>query len=124
MTQAIGREAILEAFDKLFDRAASKLNFDCSPAERDEVKRHFVERYDDALKLLDEAEFPAFSDAVMENMEAAIDAVPPAHVAGYLAVGPLALRVQEFMRRIALRAAEQRLVEHLAAQADDTYGGN
>jgi hypothetical protein len=123
-TEGNGRQAILEAFDRLFDRAASKLQFDCSPEEKAEAKRHFVERYGDALQVLDQAEFPAFSETTMQGMENAIDAIPPAHVAEYLAVGPLTARVQEFMRQLAVRAAEQRLLEHLATQADETYGGN
>lgn len=123
-TEQTGRDTVLGAFDRLFDRAASKLNFDCSAEDKAEVRRHFEERYGEALQLLDQAEFPAFSENAIEGMEAAIDAVSPAHVAGYLAIGPLSVRVQEFMRRLALRAAEQRLLEHLANQADDAYGGN
>jgi hypothetical protein len=123
-TEATGKQAVLEAFDRLFDRALGKFNFACSPEERAEVRRSFVERYDEALQVLDKAEFPAFHEDALADMEAAIDSVSPAHVAGYLAVGPLAVRVQEFMQRIAMRAAEQRLLEHLASRADDTYGGN
>jgi len=57
-------------------------------------------------------------------MEAAIDELSPAYIAAHLATGPLALHVQEFIRSIAVRAAEQRVLEHLANRADDTYGGN
>jgi hypothetical protein len=123
-TETTGKKAVLDAFDRLFDRALLKLKSECSPEEKAEVKRNFVERYGEALQLLDKAEFPAFSDGSLAEMEAAIEAVSPAHVAGYLAVGPLAVRVQEFMQRIAMKAAEQRLLEQLAAQADETYGGN
>jgi hypothetical protein len=123
-TEATGKQAVLEAFDRLFDRALLKLKSECSPDEKAEIRRHFVERYDEALQLLDKAQFPPFNEASLAEMEAAIEAVSPAHVAGYLAVGPLAVRVQEFMQRIAMRAAEQRLLEQLAAQADETYGGN
>jgi len=40
--------------------------------------------------------------------------------------GPLivARHVQELIRQLALRAAEQRLAEHMANQADDAFGGN
>lgn len=124
MTAPTGREAVLAAFDRLFDRATAKLNLECTAEERDEAKRFFTERYDDALQLLDAAEFPAIEDPAMARMEAAIDGLPPAHVAAHLATGPLALYVQEFMRRLAVRAAEQRLIEHLAERADDSYGGN
>jgi hypothetical protein len=123
-TEATGKQAVLEAFDRLFDRALGKFNFDCSPEEKAEIRKNFVERYGEALQALDKAQFPAFPETALTDMEAAIDSVSPAHVAGYLAVGPLAVHVQEFMQRIAMRAAEQRLLEQLAAQADDTYGGN
>jgi cytochrome P450 len=123
-TEATGKQAVLDAFDRLFERALLKLKSECSPEEKAEVKRNFVERYGEALQLLDKAEFPAFTERSLAEMEDAIEAVSAAHVAGYLAVGPLAVRVQEFMQRIAMRAAEQRLLEQLAAQADETYGGN
>lgn len=119
-----GKAALLSAFDRLFERAVQKLNVECTPQEKDEAKQYFANRYGEALNFLDEAGFPAFSESAMRYMEAAIDEVPLAHVAGHLATGPLALQVREFLRALALRAAEQRLVEHLATQADDTYGGN
>jgi hypothetical protein len=34
------------------------------------------------------------------------------------------MHVHEALQQIALRAAEQKLLEHLAQQADDRYGGN
>jgi hypothetical protein len=124
MTTLIGREAVLTAFDRLFDRAADKLNLECTAEERAEAKRFFTARYGEALQLLDEAEFPAIEDPAMAGMEAAIDRLSPAYVAAHLATGPLALHVQEFMRTLAVRAAEQRLIEHLAERADESYGGN
>jgi hypothetical protein len=124
MDQPTGREAVLHAFDRLFDRASEKLHLECTAEEKEEVRRHFVKRYDEALQVLDQADFPAFSDGALETMEASIDTVPMAHVAGYLAIGPLTAQVQTIMRRLALRAAEQRLLEHLVSQADDQYGGN
>ena len=124
MTSPTGREVLLSAFDRLFDRAAEKLHLECTPEERAEAKRFFTERYDDALQVLDQAEFPAIDDPVMSRMEAAIDGLSPAYVAAHLATGPLALHVQEFMRTLAVRAAEQRVLEHLANRADETYGGN
>jgi hypothetical protein len=57
-------------------------------------------------------------------MESAIDDLSPAHIAGYLAVGPLAVHLHKVMRSIAAKAAEQRLLEQLITQADDRYGGN
>lgn len=60
----------------------------------------------------------------MQAMEEAIDHLSPAQVVGYLAAIPLAHQTQEMLRTVAYRAAEQRLLEHLINQADDTYGGN
>jgi hypothetical protein len=124
MTEPTGREAVLTAFDRLFDRAAGKLHLDCSDEERAEAKKYFTDRYEEALKLLDKAEFPAIAEPSLHRMEEAIDGLSPAYLAAHLATGPLAVHVQEFLRQIALRAAEQRLVEHMAGQADTAYGGN
>lgn len=124
MEERTGREVILSAFDRLFDRAATKLHLECTAEERAEAKRFFTERYDEALQVLDQAEFPAIDDPVMARMEDAIDQLSPAYVAAHLATGPLALHVQEFMRTLAVRAAEQRVLEHLASRAEDAYGGN
>jgi hypothetical protein len=124
MSEPTGREVLLTAFDRLFDRAAEKLNLECSDEERAEAKRFFTERYDDALQILDQAQFPAIDEPVIANMEAAIDKLSPAYIAAHLATGPLALHVQEFMRTLAVRAAEQRVLEHLANRAEDAYGGN
>ena len=124
MTSPTGREVILTAFDRLFGRAADKLHLDCTDEERAEAKRSFTERYDDALQLLDQAEFPAIPEPSLVRMETAIDELSPASIAAHLATGPLALHVQQFMRSLAVRAAEERLLEHLADRADDSYGGN
>ena len=119
-----GREALLTAFERLFERATSKLNVTCTPEEKEEARRSFVERYGDALQMVEQADLPPISESMMTRMEAAIDDLSPASIAAHLATGPLALHVQEFMRTLALRAAEQRLIEQLAGRADDTYGGN
>ena len=124
MAHPTGREVLLTAFDRLFDRAAEKLRLECTAEERAEAKRFFTERYDDALQVLDQAEFPDIDEPVMARMEDAIDRLSPAYIAGHLATGPLALHVQEFMRTLAVRAAEQRVLEHLANRADESYGGN
>ena len=124
MTSPTGREVLLTAFDRLFEKAADKLQLECTPEQRAEAKRFFTERYDDALKILDNAEFPAIEEPVLTRMEAAIEELSPAYIAAHLATGPLALHVQEFIRSIAVRAAEQRVLEHLANRAVETYGGN
>lgn len=124
MAPGSGRDGLLSAFDRLFAHAASKLKLECTAEEREEARRFFVERYDEALRVVEDAKLPAISDSVLLRMEAAIDQVSPAHIAAYLATRPLAVHVQEVMRRIALRDAEQRLLEELAGRADDRYGGN
>jgi hypothetical protein len=124
MENRTGREVILTAFDRLFDRAADKLHIECTAEERAEAKRFFTERYEEALQILDQAAFPAIEEPVMARLEKAIDSLSPAYVAAQVATGPLALHVQEFMRALAMRAAEQRVLEHLASRADDAYGGN
>ena len=124
MNEVSGKEAILVAFDRLFDKAASKLEIACTREEKEEVKRSFAERFDHALQLANSAQFPSFPDSVLENMESVIDEISPAEIAGHLATAPLAHQVQETMKSIAVRAAEQRLLEHYLSQADETYGGN
>jgi hypothetical protein len=124
MEDRTGKEVILTAFDRLFDRAAGKLNLECTAEERAAAKRFFTERYDEALDILEQAAFPAIDEPVMARMEEAIDQLSPAYIAAHLATGPLALHVQEFMRALAMRAAEQRVLEHLAGRAEDAYGGN
>jgi hypothetical protein len=124
MSDPRGREAVLSAFDRLFDRAVGRLNASCTPEEKDEAKRRFVDHYGPALQLLDQADFPAIPEPVLERMEQAIDQLSPASIAAHLATGPLAGHVQEHMRALALRAAERRLIEQLVDHADDSYGGN
>jgi hypothetical protein len=119
-----GREALLTAFDRLFDRAAAKLNLECTVEERDEAKRAFAERYEAALRLVDEIRMPSIPEPAVARMETAIDDLSPATVAAHLATVPLALHVQEMMRQITARAAEQRVLEHFVQGAEDRYGGN
>jgi hypothetical protein len=124
MTEVHGREALLAAFERLFQRAASKLNADCTPEDRDEAKRNFAARFDEALRLIEEGEMPEIPGKTLERMESAIDELSPAAVAAHLATIPLALHVHETLRQLALRAAEQKVLEHLAGQTDNRYGGN
>jgi hypothetical protein len=119
-----GREAVLLAFDRLFDKAAAKLRLECSGGEKEEAKRHFAERFSSALDIAGQVMVPAIPEAVMHSMEEAIEDLSPSQVVGYLAAIPLAHQTQEMLRAIAYRAAEQRLLEHLIDQADDKYGGN
>lgn len=119
-----GREAVLQAFDRLFDRAAAKLRIECNDGEKAEAKRHFAERFSAALDVAGQVVMPEIPEEVMHSMEEAIDHLSPAQLVGYLASIPLAHQAQEMMRVIAYRAAEQRLLDHLINQADDRYGGN
>lgn len=119
-----GKEAVLRAFDRLFDKAAAKLRIECNDGEKEEAKRLFAERFSTALEVAGELSMPEIPEEVMRGMEDAIEHLSPAQVVGYLAAIPLAHQAQEMLRAIAFRAAEQRLLEHLVSQADDRYGGN
>lgn len=119
-----GKEAVLLAFDRLFDKVAAKLSLVCTEGEKEEAKRQFAERFSAALDVARQVAVPSIPEGVIQSMEEAIDHLSPAQVVGYLAAIPLAHQTQEMVRAIAYRAAEQRLLEHLISQADDTYGGN
>jgi hypothetical protein len=124
MTYGENREAMLAAFDRLFDRAAGKLNFESTAEERETARKNFASRYDEALGGVVNVDLPAVNEAALARMETAIDEISPAYMATYLATAPLSMYLQETLRQIAVRAAEQRVIEHLASQADTQYGGN
>ena len=115
---------MLQAFDRLFDAATKKLNVVCTPEERAEAKAQFAGRLQSALDVVNRVEVPALPAEVLETMESAIADLSPAELAGVIASVPLAQQTQEMLRAIASRQAEQRLLEHLALQADTRYGGN
>ena len=119
-----GREALLSAFDRLFDAAARKLNVACTPEERAEAKEQFESRFDAALDVAKRAQVSALPEEALAEMEAAIEQLSPAELAGLIASIPLAQQTQEMLRALAFRQAEQRLLEHLTRQADTRYGGN
>jgi hypothetical protein len=119
-----GRDALLQAFDRLFDKAAKKLSVQCSDEEKAEAKQRFEERFSmllDALKALDLPELP---DEAVASMEEAIEKLSPADLVALLATVPLVPQAQEMMRMLAYRAAEQRILEHYVSTASDKYGGN
>ena len=118
------RDAILAAFDELFDAAAAKLAISCTPEERAEARAHFAERFDKALQLAGTVDMAELPRPVLDEMKASVERLPMAELAGVVASIPLAQQTQEMLRAIATRQAEQRLLEHLALQADDRYGGN
>jgi hypothetical protein len=124
MTEPTGRQAILNAFDHLLDKAAAKLEIAFTADEKEEVKRSFAERFGNALKIVDTIEFPSIPEQVMREMETMIEEISPSEIAGYLAAAPLASQVQQILRSIAVQTAEQRLLEHYLSQADGQYGGN
>jgi len=118
------QETLLQAFDRLFDRAAAKLNIRYTAEEREQARRSFASRFREAIELVEREERSSVTDRELREMEAAIDELSEANIAGYLAAGPLAIHLQKTMRALAVKAAEQRLLEHLISQTDDTYGGN
>jgi len=118
------RDAFLEAFDRLFDRAASRLNVACSNEEKEEAKQQFVQRFSAALDVAGQVPLPGVPEEVMQSMESTIDQLSPGQLVGYVASLPLVQQAQTMLQQVAYRAAEQRLLEHLAMQADDRYGGN
>jgi len=124
MTPTHSSAALLTAFDRLFERAAAKLDLECTADQREQARRLFAERYADALRIVDQIEMPAIAEPTLASMESAIDELPAASIAAHLATVPLAIHVRESVRQIVRRAAEQRALEHLINQADETYGGS
>ncbi len=119
-----GRDALLQAFDRLFDAAAKKLNVVCSDEERADAKADFARRFGTALEMAKRIDVPELPADVVSAMESAIAQISPAELAGVLASIPLARQTQEMLRVLAYREAEQKLLEHFALQAEARYGGN
>lgn len=119
-----GKEAMMQAFDRLFDRAAKKLNVECSAEEKAEAKRQFEDRFSALLDALHRVKVNELPDEVLSGMESAIDQISPTEVVGLIASIPIAHQGHEMMRGIAYRAAESRLLEYMIDKADDRYGGN
>jgi|SRR5581483_9021885 len=119
-----GKDALLQAFDRLFDAAARKLNVVCTPEERAEAKEQFTDRFATALAAAQKVELEELPTAALEAMETSIAQLSPAELAGVIASVPLAQQTQAMLRSLAFRQAEQRLLEHFALQAEDRYGGN
>jgi hypothetical protein len=120
-----GRDALLQAFDRLFCTAAKKLSVQCSEEDKANAKQRFEERFSLLLEALKQLDLPKeLPEEAVKGMEQAIEKLTPADVVGLLATVPLVPQAQEMMRLLAYRAAEQRLLEHYVRTADDTYGGN
>jgi len=118
------RDAILAAFDELYDSAAAKLNVPSTPEERAEARARFAEHFDQALEMAGSVEMRELPRPVVDQMKQGIEKLSMAELAGVVASIPLAQQTQEMLRAIAMRQAEQKLLEHLALQADTRYGGN
>jgi len=119
-----GREMILQAFDRLFDKAARKLSVECSREQKDEAKQRFEERFSTLLDALKQLEMPEIPEEVVQSMEESIEKLSGADLAALLASVPLVTQAQELLRLLAYRAAEQRLLDHYIRSADDRYGGS
>ena len=124
VTDMTGREALLAAFDRLFEKAADKLKVSCGDEERAEAKRQFEQRFEAALDIVQKVDIPELPEEIVREMETAVERLSPAEMVGLLASVPLAQQTHEMLRAVAFRAVEQRLLEHVAAQADSRYGGN
>ena len=119
-----GRDALLDAFDRLFSAAASKLELEVTPQERADAKEQFAERFSAVLDLTNRFESPPLPPEVVDELEAQVKRISPVEIAGVVASLPLAQQAQEMLRAIAFQHAQQKMLEHLALQADTKYGGN
>ena len=61
---------------------------------------------------------------VVDEMEKQVSRISPREIAGVVASLPLAQQAQEMLRAVAFQHAQQKMLEHLAMQADTRYGGN
>lgn len=117
-----GREALLLAFDELFDVALARLHATCTPAERSEARARFQEHFRSVLDLGATVEIPEIPREALAEMRAMLEGLSPAALAGVMASIPIAQQTQALVRRIARRRAEQRMLEHLVSQADTRWG--
>lgn len=118
------RQAVLDVFDRLFEKAADKLDVSYTPEDLADARRNFEARSAAILTHLSSVEMGEVPADVISDMEKALDSLSPTEVVGHLATIPLMHKVQEVLRLLARRAAEQRMLEHMLSQVDDRYGGN
>jgi len=121
---ATARQAILDAFDQLFEAAMSRLNVVSTPEERVEARERFAERMRTALDAVDAAQKLELPSTAIDDMRQAIERLTPAEVAELVATIPLAQRTQAMLQTLALEQAHDRLLEHITAQATSKYGGH
>ena len=118
------RELMLDAFQRLFVKTASKLQISYTPEDLQTAKEAFSERLEKVADALNSLPFDVAPPEVVQAMEAALDQISPAQVVGQLAALPLLQHTQLVLQTLALRAAQQKLLESALEQADTTYGGN
>ena len=120
-----GREAILDAFDQLFDAAAGRLDATCTPEERVQARSEFAERMTPILEAVDAAQKLELPTSVLDDMRHAIERLSPSDIAGLVASIPLAQRTHELLTAVAYDRARQRLLQQLTEQAEPSpYGGH
>ena len=119
-----GKAALMNAFDRLFDKAAKKLAVQCTDREREDAKRNFEERFAKLLEALTQLEVGKVPEEAVQAMEESIDKLSTPDLVALLASVPLAAQAQQLLRQLAYQAAEQRLLEHYISTAEDKYGGN
>jgi hypothetical protein len=115
---------LLAAFDELFDAAVTKLGAPCSDAERSDAREQFSRRFAGVLDVVQTLDVPEVPREAMDAMKEAIDELSPAQLAGMVASIPLAQQTQDMVRAVAVRQAQQKMLESLAMQADTRWGGN
>lgn len=117
-----GREALLAAFDALYDAALAKLDATATPEERASARSQFERRFSQALDVTATVEVPGMPTEAVDEMKDAIASLSMAELAGLVATVPLAQRAQQMVRAVAMHTAQQRMLEHLASQADTRWG--
>lgn len=120
-----GRQAILEAFDQLFDAATRHLEASCTPEERAAARAQFAERLGPVLDALDGAKAITLEEAEVGEMRRTIEQLSAADVAGLVASIPLAQRTHEQLKALAWERARQQMLVQLTASAEPSpYGGH
>jgi hypothetical protein len=119
-----GKDVLLAAFDELFEAAVNKLDASCSDDERSEARDQFTSRFAGVLDVVQRLDVPEVPREAMDAMKSAIDELSPAQLAGMVASIPLAQQTQDMLRAVAVRQAQQKMLESLALQADTRWGGN
>jgi len=118
------RQVILEAFERLFEKAADKLDVSYTHEELTAARLNFEQRFAPVLDAIGTVPVAHVPSELVADMEKAIERLSPAQVAAHVASIPLMHQVQETLRVIARREAERRVLEHMLTQAEDQYGGN